>query len=132
MYSHQDYALRCKINDDLKLVFAVVYKEILQLAFVEQFLDMLSKAFIGSVYPSLSRKGEVILSTGVGSGERDIFGPAYQIIYNKWDAVVKTQQNAPKKMKTFAETNKGKKLKKKDKAKKESQGDTLIPDLSQD
>jgi hypothetical protein len=36
------------------------------------------------------------------------------VIYNKWDAIVKQQQTAPKKMKSFAETQKGKKVKKKE------------------
>jgi hypothetical protein len=42
--------LKWQVVNDLKLVFLVVYKEILQLAYVEQFLELLSKAFIGSVY----------------------------------------------------------------------------------
>jgi hypothetical protein len=42
-----------------------------------------------------------------------MFLATYNIVYNKWDSVVKQQQTAPKKMKTFAETQKGKKVKKK-------------------
>ena len=34
-YNYQDYALKWSVQNDLKLVFAVCYKEILQLAFVE-------------------------------------------------------------------------------------------------
>jgi hypothetical protein len=37
--------------------------------------------------------------------------PQYEIVYSKWDAVVKQQMQAPKKMKTFSDTTKGKKLK---------------------
>jgi hypothetical protein len=34
----------------------------------------------------------------------DIFGPQYQIVFQKWDSIAKEQLVAPKKMRTFAET----------------------------
>ena len=49
-FSYQDNLLKWQINQELKIVFTVVYKEILQLAFVDQFIDMLQKAFIAGVY----------------------------------------------------------------------------------
>ena len=52
-FNHGDSLLKWQINQDVKLVFTCVYKECLQLAFVEEFLDMLSKAFIGGVYDKL-------------------------------------------------------------------------------
>lgn len=68
----------------------------------------MSKVFIGSVFPTINRNdGLFDLITG-----QDIFGAHYQLIYLKWDSLVKAQQQAPKKMKTFDETQKGKKLKK--------------------
>jgi len=42
-----------------------------------------------------------------------MFGPHYKIVYDKWDSLVKKEQTAPKKMRSFAETQKGKKLGKK-------------------
>lgn len=53
-FTHLDHSLKWQMHPSVKLVFLVVYKEILQLAFVEQLLDMMAKAFIGSVLPSLS------------------------------------------------------------------------------
>ena len=109
-YSYQDYMLKWQINQDLKLVFTVVYKEILQLAFVEQFLGLLSKAFIAGVYEKalvgdLTRDQVLISICG-----RDSFSDHYALVYQKWDAIVQEQQTAPKKMRSFAETSKGKKL----------------------
>lgn len=49
-FIYQDCMLKWQVANDFKLVFLVVYKEILQLAYVEQFLELLSKAFVGSVY----------------------------------------------------------------------------------
>jgi hypothetical protein len=54
--------LKWQVANEFKLVFLVVYKEILQLAYVEQFLELLSKAFIGSVYSQLVKKGDVFHS----------------------------------------------------------------------
>ncbi|MFO0116951.1 MAG: hypothetical protein ACK521_04835, partial [bacterium] len=61
-FIHQDYMLKWQVANDLKLVFLVVYKEILQLAYVEQFLELLAKAFVGSVYQQLVKKGDVFHS----------------------------------------------------------------------
>lgn len=115
-FSHQDYMLKWQIDQKLNVVFTVVYKEILQLAFVDQFIDMLSKAFIAGVYQktlasdgSLSRD-DIFLR--LIANQDGMFGPHYQIVYEKWDTLVRQQQTAPKKMKTFAETSRGKKMKK--------------------
>jgi len=66
-FIYQDYMLKWQAAADVKLVFLVVYKEILQLAYVEQFLDLLAKAFIGSVYSNLIKKGDVFHTLDVPS-----------------------------------------------------------------
>ena len=88
----------------MKLVFAVVYKEILQLAFVDEFLELLSKAFIGAVYEKFALAGCEDPFLKIGGG--DCFSQHYEIVYTKWDAIVNTKQKAPVKMRTFAESSK--------------------------
>ena len=92
-FNYQDSLLRWQINQDVKLVFTVVYKEILQLAFVEEFLDLLAKAFIGGVYDKYGLAGcdDVFLKLG----GNDFFSPHYEIVYKKWDAIVDAQRRAP-------------------------------------
>lgn len=46
---------------------------------------MMGKAFIGSVMPTLNYKDGVFFFPP----ELDLFGPQYEIIYSKWDAIVK-------------------------------------------
>jgi len=106
-FNYQDSLLKWQINQDVKLVFTVVYKEILQLAFVEEFLDLLAKAFIGGVYEKHGLAGcdDVFLKLG----GTDFFSQHYEIVYSKWDAIVDAQRRAPTKMRTFAQTNRGKK-----------------------
>lgn len=57
---------------------------------VEQLLDMMSNAFVGAVLPTLerTRDGLVILK----DQEDDIFGPHYEIVYQKWDQAAKMVQ----------------------------------------
>lgn len=80
--------LKWQVALECKLVFLVVYKEILQLAYVEQFLDLLSKTFIGSVYQNLVKKGDVFQTLDV-VGQHDQFIAAYNVVFNKWDSIVK-------------------------------------------
>lgn len=80
-FTYEDYALRWTVQPELKLVFCTVYKEILHLAFVEQFLEMVSKAFIGSAYPKLTRQGDVYISIGA----EELFLPQYNLVLAKWD-----------------------------------------------
>jgi hypothetical protein len=52
-YSHSDSVLRWKIQPDIKIVFAIVYKEILQLTLIDEFLEMLAYDFEQKVWPKL-------------------------------------------------------------------------------
>lgn len=52
-YTYQDYVLKWKVQNDVKLVFAIIYKEILQLAFVEELIDMVRYEFVTKVHPAL-------------------------------------------------------------------------------
>ena len=61
-YSHQDSVLRWKINPDVKIVFAIVYKEILQLTLIDEFLEMLKYDFEQKVWPKLMVKGGIVMS----------------------------------------------------------------------
>ena len=117
-FSYQDNLLKWQINQELNVVFTVVYKESLLLAFVDQFIDLLSKAFTGVYKKALQSESgltrdEVFLR--LIANPEGMFGPHYRIVYEKWDSLVKNQLTAPKKMRTFAETSKGKKLNKKGK-----------------
>jgi hypothetical protein len=54
--------LKWKTQNDIKLVFAIVYKEILQLAFVDELLEFIRYEFVNKVYPTLTKKGEVYIT----------------------------------------------------------------------
>jgi hypothetical protein len=95
--------LKWKIQNDLKLVFAIIYKEILQLAFIDELLEMLRYEFVSKIYPTLAIKGDIFI-TLPGS-----FDSNFQTVWKKWEIKSKELQG-PKQMKTFSETNKGKKI----------------------
>ena len=52
-YSFQDNILRFKLQSDLKIVFAIVYKEILQLTMIDDLLDMIKFDFVNKILPKL-------------------------------------------------------------------------------
>ena len=116
-FNYQDYLMKWQIREDLDLVFTVVYKEILQLAFVDKFIEMLSKAFVNGVYNKALQGAEALTRDQVFlrllAEPEAMFGTHYKIVYEKWDGQVKKEQQAPKTMRSFAETSKGKKLGKK-------------------
>ena len=45
-FNVQDCVLKWRVQNDLQLVFAIIYKEILQLAFVEELLEMMRYEFV--------------------------------------------------------------------------------------
>lgn len=72
---------------------------------------MCSKTFVGSALPKIERHGDIWLVPAQVGGVSDIFLPQFEVVYSKWDSIVRQQQTAPKRMKSFGETNKAKKLK---------------------
>jgi len=62
--------------------------------------------------PNLSRDDFILRLI---ANPETMFGGHFKIVYSKWDSLVKEQQTAPKKMKSFNETKKGKQISKKGK-----------------
>ena len=84
-------------------MFAIIYKEILQLALVEDLIDLMRYEFVTKVYPSLTRKGQVYIDLPFNFDEN------WKVVFARWQE--KSIRNAgPKQMKTFAESKKGKKV----------------------
>ncbi len=110
-FNYQDYVLKWKISNELKLVFAIMYKEILQLAFVDEFLAMVSHEFTNKVYPTILKEGQIYLTLPTE------FDKSFDLIWRKWEEKTK-QLQGPKQMRTFENTKKGKKVNEKTKDQK--------------
>ncbi len=102
-YNFQDCVLKWQVQNDLNLVFAIIYKEILQLAFVEDLLDMIRYEFVTKVYPTLPKTGQVYMTLPG-------FDQSFTAIMSHWEQK-STKLAGPKTMKSFSETNKAKKTK---------------------
>ena len=134
-YSFQDNVLRWKMQSDLKIVFAIVYKEILQLTMIDDFLERLQYDFMEKVWPRVEIKGDVIITPLPLQG----YGKRFDDIMLIWEQNKQMQtknqtSGGPKKMKTFQESNKSKKSKKKSEKKKiekeeAGQGESAEDDL---
>ena len=103
-YNFAEYVLKWKVQNDLKLVFAIIYKEILQLAFVEELLDLIRFEFVTKIYPQLMREGDVYMTLP------NNFDQHFQVLWQRWELKSK-EMDGPKKMKTFDQTKKAKKAK---------------------
>lgn len=102
-YNFQDCVLKWRVQNDMNLVFAIIYKEILQLAFVEDLLDMIRYEFVTKIYSTLPKTGPVYMSLPG-------FDQNFNAIMNHWEQK-SNKLSGPKVMKTFSETNKAKKTK---------------------
>ena len=60
-YAFNDNVLKWKILPDVKIVFAIVYKEILQLTMIDDLIDMVKYDFEQKVWPSLGVRGGLVL-----------------------------------------------------------------------
>ena len=102
-FNFHDCVLKWRVQNDMNLVFAIIYKEILQLAFVEDLLDMIRYEFVTKIYPTLPVQGQVYM--GLPG-----FDQNFTAIMSHWEQKSK-QLSGPKQMRTFNETNKAKKTK---------------------
>jgi len=105
-FAFADFVLKWKVQNDLKLVFAVIYKEILQLAFVEELLDMVRFEFVTKVFPQVARLGEVYLTLPTQ------FDQHFAVLLKRWEQKAR-ELEGPKQMKRFDQTKKAQKLKEK-------------------
>ena len=78
-YSFGDNILRWKTQPDLKIVFSIVYKEILQLTMIDDLLDMVKYDFTNKVWPKLQIKGNVVYTLPPQYDQR------FQAIMMEWE-----------------------------------------------
>ena len=85
----------------------------------------MQKAFIASVYnkslanAQSANNGKMLMASAlrddvflrISAMDQKIFALNYEIVFEKWQNVVQEHQTAPKKMRTFADTKRGKKVK---------------------
>ena len=83
------------MQSELKLVFLIMYKEILQIAFIDELLDILRYEFVTKVYPTLFVENNVFHTLP------NNFDKQFEIIWKKWELKTKELQG-PKQMKKFS------------------------------
>lgn len=111
--AYQDSVLRWKVHPDVKIVFAIVYKEILQLTMIDEFLEMLKFDFEQKVWPKLR------ISAGVVQTLPSNYDQRFEQIMQAWEQkkhsqteMTKSGQNTTTnihKMRTFDQSVKSKK-----------------------
>ena len=122
-YGCNDSVLRWKVDHSIKIVFAIVYKEILQLTLIDEFLEMLRFDF-QKVLPKIVKQGGVIMTLPKHYDQRfsDILMYWEQQKKQGIESTTKSgvgSETKIHKMRTFDQSNKSKKSLKKEKKKME-------------
>lgn len=99
-FDHNSVTLKYKLDNEFELVFVVAYQKILQLSYVDKFLDDIHLEFRDKYKDDLQNKGNFI-----NFEFKDIFKEVLQSC-EEWG---KTQATIPKHMRSFEESMKSKK-----------------------
>ena len=100
-YSHQGYAVKWRIVNELGLIFTCVYREILQITHIEQLLELIDSQFVKEMLPKLDMEGGVYQSLPAPFDDK--FGQ----ILRHWDKNIVNKKI--QKMRTFDQSSKNKK-----------------------
>ena len=95
--------MKWKIQSDLKLVFLIMYKQILQMAFIDELLGMVKAEFVKGICPMIQ------LDKGVFYGGVIEFDDHFMKVWKKWETKTKELEGS-KKMKSFHQTKKGQRI----------------------
>jgi len=101
----EPYMVKWKIANDLNLIFVVVYQEIFHLLYIDDLLEMMKNEFRQSIYPNIVMERNFYKNV-------PSFEKGFAEVINKWE--LKQQKNLKKDkiMRSFHETDKGKKMNK--------------------
>lgn len=100
-------------------MFAIVYKEILQLTMIDEFLEMVKYDFYEKVWPKLEIKGDVVYQLPPQYDQRFLnIMQAWEKSKHEAQQAAKSGEKPIQKMKTFDQSNKSKKSLKKEAKKK--------------
>jgi signal recognition particle receptor subunit alpha len=99
-FTHESLTLKYRLDNEFELVFVVAYQKILQLSYVDKFLDDVQKEFRDE-YKNRLQQGQFM-------GTFD-FLPYFERLLHAAEAMGRQEAKAPKKMKTFEQSQKSKK-----------------------
>uniref|UniRef100_A0A2I9LPS3 Signal recognition particle receptor n=1 Tax=Centruroides hentzi TaxID=88313 RepID=A0A2I9LPS3_9SCOR len=100
VFTHDGLALKYKLDNEFELIYVVAYQKILQLSYIDKFLDDIHLEFRDKF------RNELEESNFFSNFE---FGSEYNKILKESEEYGRIQANQPKKMRTFQESQKSKK-----------------------
>lgn len=99
-FSHNSLSLQYKLDNEFELVFVVAYQRILQLSYVDKFLN--------DVHLEFRDKYKNELQGGKRNMDFD-FKPSFESVLKQCELWAKSQAKIPKQMRTFEDSQKSKK-----------------------
>ncbi|XP_074653176.1 signal recognition particle receptor subunit alpha-like [Tubulanus polymorphus] len=100
-FSHDALTLKYKLDNEFELVFVVAYQKILQLSYIDKFLDDIQLEFRDRYKDDLHRQNI--------SRNFDDFGDVFHEYLRMSEEASRVQAKKPKEMKTFEQSKKSKK-----------------------
>ena len=101
-YLYQNYLFKWKLENQSGLIFAAVYQEVLQLIYVDEFIEMLKSDYMEKAYPKIEFRDGFLATLPDYDRERDK-------IMQKWQENVNSIESTSQ-MRNFGNTSKVKRL----------------------
>lgn len=100
----EPYMVKWKVANDLNLIFAIVYQEIFHLLYIEDLLDLMRNEFRDKIYPQIVVERNFYKNVPA-------FDKEFAEVIKKWELKQQKNQRKEKIMRSFQDTDKGKKVK---------------------
>jgi signal recognition particle receptor subunit alpha len=100
-YFSDPYVIKWKLANDIGLIFAIVYREMFHLLYIDELLEMMKSEYIANIYPRIVMNGAMYKMI-------PDFQKEFVLVMQKWET---KQQKTEKKnavMRQFSQTTKGK------------------------
>ncbi len=101
-FVYQNYIFKWRLENQTGLVFAVIYQEVLQLMFVDEFMDMLRDDYMKVAYPKITFKDGLVT-------ELPAYDDAANDVMQRWQKMRADVEHSSQ-MRTFGDTKRGQKI----------------------
>ena len=100
----EPYMVKWKVANDLNLIFAIVYQEIFHLLYIDDLLEIMKNEFRDKIYPNIVVERNFYKNI-------PSFDKEFAEVIKKWELKQQKNQRKEKIMRSFQDTDKGKKVK---------------------
>ena len=101
-FVYQNYIFKWRLENQSGLIFAVIYQEVLQLMFVDDFMEMLRDDYMQKAYPKVAIRDGLF-------AELPDYDEGANVVMKRWQEY-KEKSDQTSQMRTFGDTKRGQKI----------------------